>query len=194
VSDGLWEETVPTRARWLGAVLLALVAGCGSEAVATIPPAPAPAVATFPAAAAGGACQLLDYGVIEEVLGVRFDVAAASRHKGTQTCVVQAEGAARPDLLASVTGTTADAAVFADEVAPEGATTVKGLGKAAYRVVRAAGRGSGPGVEVGWLTGDKEKQLIMLRYTLAAGQPAAKAEALAPKLITLAKKLDTAPL
>lgn len=183
-----------TRSRGLGAGMLALLAGCGSEAVATIPPAPAPAVETFPAAAAGGACELLDYGVIEEVLGAGFDVAAASRHKETQTCVVQAEGAARPDLLLSVTPTTADAAIFADEVAPEGATTVKGLGKAAYRVTRAAVRGSGPGVEVGWLTGDKAKRLITLRFTFAAGQAKSKADALAPKLVNLAKMVDTAGL
>lgn len=178
-------------ARGFGAgLLLVACAGCGDEASATAPPAPVPVVATLPAASAGGACELLDYGAIEEVLGTRFDVAAASAHKDTATCVVQANGAPRPDLMLSVTETAADAATFASEVTPDGAKSVKGLGKAAYRATRAAAGKSGPGAEVGWLTADK--RLITLRYTCASGEPKATAEELSVKLVELAKAVDRA--
>ncbi|MEJ3743515.1 hypothetical protein WEI85_09530 [Actinomycetes bacterium KLBMP 9797] len=171
----------------LGAGLL-LMAGCSDKAGANTPP-PAPAIATFPAAAAGGACALLDYDAIAAALGVRFDVAAASRYDKTSACVVQAEGAARPDLMLSVVPSSADATMLAKDIAPDGATTVKGLGKAAYRATRSAAKGSGPVAEVAWLTADKK--LLTLRYTLPAGEPKAAADALAGKLVTLAKQLPS---
>ncbi|GAA4732672.1 hypothetical protein Prum_024570 [Phytohabitans rumicis] len=176
--------------RRLGAAaLLLLVAGCGKEAAADTPlPPPAPETVALPAAAAGGACQLLDYDVIEQLLGTRFDVAAARRVKDTYTCVVQSGGAARPDLVLSVTTTQADADIFEDEVTPDGADELTGLGKAAYREVRAAGGGVGPSVEVAWLTDDA--RMIIMRYTFATGQPKSAASALGPKLVNLAKKVD----
>jgi hypothetical protein len=178
-------------ARKFGAgLLLVVAAGCGDDAKATTPPAPAPVVASFPAASAGGVCGLLDYAAIEEVLGTRFDVAAASTHKDTDTCMVQANGAPRPDLMLSVTETAADAATFTSEVAPDGAKAVKGLGKAAYRTSRAATGKAGPTAEVGWLTGDK--RLITLRYTCVSDEPKATAEELSVKLIELAKAVDKA--
>ncbi|MEH1128818.1 hypothetical protein [Micromonospora sp. CPCC 206061] len=178
-------------ARRFGAgLLLVAAAGCGDEAEVTTPPAPAPAVATFPAASAGGVCGLLDYGAIEEVLGTRFDVAAASAHKDTATCVVQANGAPHPDLMLSVTETAADAATFTSEIAPDGAKTVKGLGKAAYRTARTAAGKTGPTAEVGWLTGDK--RLITLRYTCVRDEPKATAEELSVKLVELAKAVERA--
>jgi hypothetical protein len=179
-------------ARRFGAVLLLLAAGagCGDEAGAKAPPAPAPVVATLPAASAGGVCGLLDYEAIEGALGTRFDVAAASTHKDTATCMVQANGAPRPDLMLSVTETAADAATFTSEVAPDGAKSVKGLGKAAYRTARAASGKAGPTAEVGWLTADK--RLITLRYTCVSDEPKATAEELSVKLVELAKAVDKA--
>lgn len=173
-----------------GLLLMAAAAGCGDEAEAKAPPAPAPVLATFPAASAGGVCGLLDFDAIEEALGTRFDVAAASKHKDTDTCMVQANGAPRPDLMLSVTETAADTATFSSEVAPDGAKSVKGLGKAAYRTTRAASGKNGPGAEVGWLTGDK--RLITLRYTCVADEPKATAEELSVKLVELAKVVDKA--
>lgn len=173
-----------------GLLLLAAGAGCGDEAGATAPPAPAPVVATLPAASAGGVCGLLDYEAIEGALGTRFDVAAASTHKDTATCMVQANGAPRPDLMLSVTETAADAATFTSEVAPDGAKSVKGLGKAAYRTAKAASGKIGPTAEVGWLTGDK--RLITLRYTCVSDEPKATAEELSVKLVELAKAVDKA--
>lgn len=183
-----------TRVCVIGAGLLMLIelTGCGGDAAASDPPPPAPVVSNYPAAAAGGACLLLDFPEIEKVVGGKFDVAAASRHQGTYTCVVQAEEASRPDLTLSVTETLADAAIFRDDLEPKGAETVKGLGKAAYRLIVAPGKGYGAGVEVGWLSSDG--RLLNLRYTLAAGQGKAAAETVAPKIVALAKKINSTSL
>jgi hypothetical protein len=175
---------------WVVAAGLLALAGCADQAAAT-PPAvpPTPRLTNWPAAAAaGGACRLLDYPIIEQVTGARFDVSAATVSKKTYTCVVQAQTASRPDLALSVTATTADASIFADEMVPKGAKRVKGLGKVAYQLTLAPGKGYGAGVEVGWLSGDG--RLICLRYTFAAGHDKAAAGAFAPKLIALAKKID----
>lgn len=178
-----------TRARRLSAsLLLLLLAGCGTEAAAEAPAEPVPAAPEIPAAAAGGVCQLLDYVLIERIVGVKFNIAAARRVDKTYSCAVQTMGAARPDLVLSVTVTTADAEVFKSEVVPQGGASVSGLGKAAYRQIRGAGGTAGPGVEVGWLTADA--RLIVLRYTFAQGAPRSDAEALAPKLIELAKEIN----
>jgi hypothetical protein len=157
------------------ALLVLLAAGGCTRAAADPPRTVAPLATQWPAAVSGGACQLLDYDGIADALGVRFDVAAASRQGDTYTCVVQNSKASRPDLALAVTKTTADAAIFRDTMVPKGAQSVKGLGKAAYQA-----RVAGPGVEVGWLSGDN--RLITLRFTgqdLAAG-----------KLLTLAKAVD----
>lgn len=166
---------------------LLMLTGCGDAATAKLP-APAVSVVKPPAEAAGGACRLLDFPVIEEVTGARFDISAASKHRKTQTCVVQAEGASRPDLALSVTPTSADAAVFADEMVPRGARSVKGLGRAAYRLTLAPGKGRGAGVEVGWLS--RDGRIVCLRYTFPTGQDKAAADEFAPRLVELAEKID----
>lgn len=171
-----------------GTGLLLLLTGCGADAAAVPPAQPRPMVTTWPAAVAGGACVLFDYTVIEQAVGTRFSIAAAMRHQKTDTCVVQAEGASRPDLVLSVTATSADPAVFNSELVPKGAATVKELGKAAYRVTSAPAGDDGAAAEVGWLTDDK--RLFTLRYTLAAGGERGVADELAPKLVDLARQLD----
>jgi hypothetical protein len=143
------------------------------------------------AAAAGGACRLLDYAAIERTIGVRFDVAAAMRKGRTRSCVVQAMGAGRPDLALSMTPTSIDAKLFAGTVVPAKATKVPDLGKAAYRAAVKPGRGHGPGIEVGWLS--RDKHLIIMRYTLATNAPAGAADELAPKLVELAKQVEARP-
>lgn len=164
-----------------------LLAGCGEDAPDVSLPAPTISVSPVPASAAGGACELLDYVTIEEIIGVRFDVAAASQHQKTRTCVLQPEEASRPDLSLSLTDTKTDTSVF-QELVPSGAKTVKGLGKAAYRHVVAPGKGHGGAVEVGWLTG--KGRVLCLRYTLAAGAEKTEAEELAPKLVELAERIE----
>jgi hypothetical protein len=196
VSDGLTgrpgrdEREVIVRARlWLIGAGLLVVSGCGDGAAPGGPALPAPVVVDLPASAAGGACALLDYSVIEQAIGVRFDVSAASQVRQTSTCVVRSEKVERPDLTLSVTATSADASVFKSDVMPSGSQSVSGLGKVAYRLTESPKKGSGPAVEIGWLSGDG--RLIILRYVLAAGPDRDAADAVAGKLITLAKKIET---
>ncbi|MEQ4303182.1 hypothetical protein ABNF97_17635 [Plantactinospora sp. B6F1] len=167
---------------------LLLLTGCAEEA-APQSVGPAPKVVRLPASAAGGACQLVEYAAIEQAIGTRFEVAAASRHGKTDTCVLRGEAEARPELALSVTPTTADGSIFADEVVPSGGKTVKGLGKAAYRATTAPSKTVGSAIEVGWLSG--KGRLVSLRFTFAAGEDRDKADALAPKMINLAKMLES---
>jgi hypothetical protein len=179
----------------LGAGLAALLAGCDQAAahgpeqvpVATSAPRPRP---TIPAADAGGACLLLDYDAIARTLGVRFDVAASARQSRTYTCVARSSEADLPDLVLTVSPTTADAAVFREAMAPDGAAAVKGLGRAGYRGAVEATRGQGPAAEVGWLSGDK--RLLTLRLELPPGTPTATARSHLGGLTTLARGIDAA--
>lgn len=167
-----------------------LLTGCGEDDAGQRTAVPPPRVVDLPASAAGGACQLLDYPVIEEATGVRFDVAASGTHSGSHTCVIRSEAAERPELALAVskTKTRVDAAVFKEEVAPGGGKNVSGLGKAAYRATLAPGKDHGAGVEVGWLTGDG--RLISLRYVLPSGEDRAAADEFAAKVVALAKRID----
>lgn len=165
--------------------LLAL-AGCGEGDTEIVMPDPTVSPTTVPASAAGGACKLLDYPLIEQFTGTRFGVSAASKHQKTQTCVVRTEEGQLPDLSLSVTSSSTDAA-FA-EMVPSGAKSVKGLGKTAYRVSRAPEGDRGAEAEVGWLTSDG--RAICLRYTFADGEDKAAADELATKLVELAKEIE----
>lgn len=147
-----------------------------------------PTQAPRPAAWSGGACQLLDYDVIEAAIGVRFAVAAAATSTATFTCVLQPDGAGVPDLSLAVTATEADQSVFRSVVIPNGATTVEDLGKVGYRAGVPASATAGPGVEVGWLSGNQ--RLMVLRYHSSIGTAQTDVDALAPKLVDLAKKID----
>jgi hypothetical protein len=140
----------------------------------------------LPAATQGGACYLLDYGVIEQVLGVAFDVAAAGTADDTFTCVLQQLAGTYPDLTLAVTRTGADADVFASTVQPAGAASVAGLGRIGYSVSLPATADAGSAVEVGWLSGDD--RLLILRYRVAGGPD--ESVALVPKLTALAKRID----
>nr|MDT0657030.1 hypothetical protein [Micromonospora sp. DSM 115978] len=183
------------RTRRLGLIGVGLlaVAGCGDSNrqepsdVARVPP-----VVQVPAASAGGACRALDYPTIEEVTGVRFDVSAASQHSSTNTCQLRSETAAHPDLVLSVTKTSADVETFKEEMTPEGGRSVGGLGKAAYRLTRSAGDGHGAGVEICWLTGDG--RMLSLRYTFPVDGDREAADAFASKVVALAKRLDVRSL
>jgi hypothetical protein len=133
---------------------------------------------------------LLDYDLIDATIGTSFDVAASSDAGGAFTCVLQQVAADLPDMSLAVTPTLADASVFKATVVPKSAIGVSGLGKAGYTVSVPAGGGAGPGAEVGWLSGNQ--RLLVLRYHSAPGTAAAEMNALLPKLLTLAKKIDQA--
>jgi hypothetical protein len=179
-------EVVVRASSCLVLVGLLALAGCARETapapVAT--PRAAPVAIDLPAASAGGACQLLEFAAIERALGARFDTAAADERDGTRSCVLRARGAAHPELTLSVSESRIDPAGFRADVAPKGATSVRGLGSAAYRHVRPAGAGQGPVAEVGWL--GVGGRLATLRYALAPDAPAAAAEESTNGLVTLA--------
>lgn len=179
---------MPVRSPMLGAGLVALLAGCTGGSTATAAPPPAVTVTQLPLSAAGGPCELLGYPTIEQHLRVRFDVAVATRVDDATTCVVQSRSAAHPDLVLSVTDSTAaDAEIFASELLPAGAKPVNGLGRAAYQLTVAPGGGHAA-AEVGWLATDT--RVMTLRYTLANGQDAAQAGAQLPGLVELARAVD----
>jgi hypothetical protein len=168
------------------ALLAVPVSGCGSDASAA-PLEPPPR--TYSAAAAGGACNLLDYATIAEVLGTTFDTAGSASKDHTFTCAVTRAGQSYPDLAFSIAAVGADPAVYKQALVPKGSKTVGGLGKVAYQTTAAASGDHGPRLEVGWLTGQKA---MVLRYTFPKGATAEDVAAVAPKLITLAKKIDFA--
>jgi hypothetical protein len=167
--------------------MLVLLAGC-DDAGAQPPATPS----TAPAAAAGGACQLLDFPVVNTKLGLDLAVAAAATQENTFTCVLQPRGAATPDLVLSVTATTIGPDIYASAVQPKGTAPVDGLGAAAYQLTTPATDTAGPGAEVGWLAGNK--RIIQLSVHLAPGTADDKATELLPKLVDLAKLLDLSSL
>ena len=180
-----------SRSLVLGAVLLLALTACDKQeeepAAADVPPL---AVEQQSAASAGGACILWDYGFIKDTIGVTFDVAASDQVDDVSTCVVQTSAGDYPDLMLSVVeATRASPEQFLDDLKPAKASTVKGLGKAAYRLTGAPAAGHGPTIEVGWLS--EAKQLQTLRFTFAAKASAADVSAMSPRLLALAEAMDT---
>ncbi|WP_307872797.1 hypothetical protein [Paractinoplanes ovalisporus] len=175
----------------LGVVLLLALTGCDeSDDEADAAPPPPVNVVQQPAASAGGACILWDYAFIQEKIGVAFDVAASDQVDNTSTCVVQTSAGDYPDLMFSVVESSqASSAQFLSDLKPSKATTVKGIGKAAYRLYTPPAAGRGPIIEIGWLSG--AKQLQTLRFTFAQDATAAAVTAMNPKLIALAKAMVT---
>ncbi|MFC8618765.1 hypothetical protein ACFT9M_20450 [Micromonospora purpureochromogenes] len=174
---------------WLTASAVLLTTGCGAQPRPVAVPAVDPVTVEVAAASSGGACRLLDFAVIEEHAGVRFDVAAASDKGDTHTCVVRAEGATLPELTLTVTDTSIDVPTFNADVLPDGATKVSKLGQVAYRRTVAKTAKHGPVAEVGWLA--TEDRLATLHWTCERGAPKAEAEELTGKLVSLAKKINT---
>ncbi|WP_213450942.1 hypothetical protein [Rhizomonospora bruguierae] len=178
----------------LGAIVaLTLLTACGpvtarGDAAAAATPSPTPTRTVAPASAAGGACYLLDFADIAAALDVQFEVAAASKQQKTSACVAQRTGASRPDLVVTATPTSADGTVFAAQVKPKGAATVKGLGAAAYQRTLPPKGGAGPAAEVGWLTGDG--RLLTLCFTYPPDAEKDAAATILPGLVALAKRID----
>ncbi|MEV4514119.1 hypothetical protein AB0K00_34805 [Dactylosporangium sp. NPDC049525] len=179
--------------RTVGVTLAALLLLTGCDDAGAHPQA---APSTAPAAAAGGACQLLDFAVVNAKLGLDLAVAASATQDNTFTCVLQPRAATAPDLVLSVSATTIGADIYTSAVQPKGAAPVEGLGAAAYQQPTPAtdgtGHGTGPGAEVGWLAGNK--RIIQLSVHLASGTPEDKSAELLPKLVALAKLIDLSSL
>lgn len=178
------------RASALLGAALALLVGCGparaqpprthptTPVVSTPPPQPAEY--------AGGACQLLDFDVVRTSTGLEFDVSAASQSGSSYTCVLQGEDNSYPDLRFMLTAANFTTTQFRTDIQPHGASTLSGLGTAAYTAVL-TGDSGGPAVEVGWLSGNG--RVTVLRVTLPRGAAAAEAKALLPKVTDLARKI-----
>lgn len=182
-----------TRLAVFGAVVLFAVSGCTAEkeTAAVVDPAPSVEPAPeVPAAAAGGACILWDYDLIDQMLGIRFEVAAADQVDDTSSCVVQRLSEPWPDLsLSVVETTTANAEIFLEERMPAKATKLKGLGRAGYRFYGKPAGEHGLSTEIGWLS--EAKQLQTLRLTFPKGTPAAQVKSMDAGLLDLAKALST---
>ncbi|MFJ8577700.1 hypothetical protein [Micromonospora sp. NPDC093277] len=177
---------------WLAASAILLTAGCAAEATPVALPAAAPKPVEAAAASSGGACRLLDFGVIAKHTGARFDVAASVERGDTHTCVLRAEAALLPELTLSVTETSIDTSGFTQDVLPRGATKVTKLGKVAYRHHLPKTGKVGPVAEVSWLA--TEGRLATLRWTCPNGTDTAEAEKMTGKLVNLAKAVDTRQL
>jgi hypothetical protein len=164
--------------------------GCGGPAGAFTARSDPPSAATSrqPAELAGGACQLLDYDTVQAAIGTSFAIAASGTSGATFTCVLEPAQGTLPDLSLAVTATEADPSVFRSSVVPKGATVIEDLGKVGYRLPVPAAGGVGPGLEVGWLSANQ--RLIVLRYRTANGTAGTDLDALVPKLVDLAKKID----
>ena len=170
------------------AALLAL-AGC-TDKKAEAAPMPPVQVIEQPAASAGGACILWDWAFIQKKIGVKFNIAGSDQVEDTSSCVVRTADADYPTLALSVVESTdADAELFTENLVPAKATKLKGLGKAAYRLDSKAGGDHGPSVEIGWLS--EAKQLQTLKFVFPKGTSDATAKDMQPKLLSLAKAMDT---
>jgi hypothetical protein len=180
---------VRTRLVGLGAAALLALTGCNEpdSRPGSLPPVH---LVEQPAASAGGACILWDYGFIKQSIGVEFSVAASDQIDDTSTCVVRTVNAAWPNLALSVVeSTTADADLFLSDLKPAKAVKLKGLGKAGYRLDLAGTATHGPTVEIGWLS--EAHQLQTLRFTFAKGATAAAVTTMHSRLFTLAVAMDT---
>jgi hypothetical protein len=147
--------------------------------------------AADPSWGAGGAgrlCPLLDYDLVERNLGVRFDTAAGGQKDETLTCAVTQAGHPYPFLTVAAAGTTADSLIFEAIVVPSGATGLTGVGIIAYQLNLPPVSGSGPGLEIGWLSASHK--LVVLRYVFAPGAADADVAAFVPKLVAFANVTD----
>ena len=170
------------------AALLALAGCSGKEAGAA--PMPPVQVVEQPAASAGGACILWDWAFIQKKIGVKFDIAGSDQVEDTSSCVVRTAAADYPTLALSVVESTdADAKLFTENLVPAKATKLKGLGKAGYRLDSKASGDHGPVIEIGWLS--EAEQLQTLKFTFPTGVDTATAKEMQPKLLSLAKAMDT---
>jgi hypothetical protein len=173
---------------------LVLISGACAKLRAVADPGASPSPLSFewPAASKGVACGLVDFGEVGQALGTTFDTAAGAQVADSYTCVETRSGQGLPNLSVAVSPTVADDLIFTVSVAPAGATTVVGLGQAAYVVAAPAAGSNGPAIEYGWLSA--KPRLYILRYTFPPGADAAAVTAMTPKLLILAKWIESATL
>jgi hypothetical protein len=142
----------------------------------------------LPAAASGIACQLVEYGIVDEALGIRFDTAGGARQDDTVTCALTQAAGPYPYLTLAVTPTSVSDLIFNATLTPSGSTAVPELGRTGYQAAIAAKDGSGPGVELCWLS--PTLRLVVLRYIFPATAAPTDITALTAKLVALAKQIE----
>lgn len=167
----------------LGLAVVGLVAGGCDEEVEPSGPR-----GGWPLGAAGMACQLLDYAVVEQALGTAFDTAGGATVESTYSCVLTQGEREYPDLTLAVTPTSANEVIFMATLVPSGASDVEDLGRSAYLMHRPAGDGHGPAVEVGWLSASG--RLVVLRYTFAEGADAEAVAEMGTRIADYAQQLE----
>jgi hypothetical protein len=174
----------------LAAGLVLISGGCGKlRSIADPDSSPSPLSFDWPAASRGVACGLIDFGEVSQALGTTFDTAAGAQVDDTYTCAETIAGKNLPQVSVALSPTKADDLIFSVSVAPAGSTAVAALGRAAYVLpVPAAGK-NGPAIEYGWLSA--KPRLFVLRYTFAPDATAAAVNAMTPKLLTLAKQIES---
>lgn len=165
------------------AALVLLSAGCENEANAT----PGPDN-KWPASSAGIACQLLEYDAVEAKIGTRFDSAGGGKQDSTLTCALTEKNRPFPYLTLALTPTTIDSVVFTDSVKPAGAYAMPDLGVIAYRMTSPAAEGTGPALDLVWLS--ESSRLMNLRYGFAPSADQAAVDAMIPKLLALGQQVE----
>ncbi len=81
------------------------------------------------------------------------------------TCALTEKNRPFPYLTLALTPTTIDSVVFTDSVKPAGAYAMPDLGVIAYRMTSPAAEGTGPALDLVWLS--ESSRLMNLRYGFA---------------------------
>jgi hypothetical protein len=156
-----------------GLALVLTSAGCGADAS---PTTPGPR-----AAEAGRACQVIEFDVVNPILGTAFDAAGGAQVERTYACTLTQTGLELPRLTFTITASTMDVLLYTALVRPEGVTDIPDLGRYAYEV-------SGPErLEIHWLS--QQPHIAALRYALPAG---ASPETIRPQLVEVARGVEQA--
>ena len=139
------------------------------------------------AAEAGGICELLDFATLSEATGDNFSVASAGGEGEVTSCVIMTTKGSFPDITLTKAKTATDADTYRSEIPPGDAEDVDDLGNAAYSALREEIDGSGPIVEIGWLT---DGHMYSLRYTSAEGTEEDLVRGAVDPLVAVARAAD----
>lgn len=155
-----------------GLALLLTGSGCGADTPST----PGPL-----AAEAGRACQVVEFAVVNPILGTAFDAAGGAQAESTYACALTRAGQDLPRLTFTITASAVDVLLYTALVRPDGVTEVPELGRYAYEA-------DGPDVvEIHWLSA--QPHIATLSYALPAG---AAPETIRAQLVELARAVERA--
>jgi len=144
----------------------------------------------LPASTAGLICQLVEYDTVADGIGVRFDTAGGARKDDTQTCALTQSGAKYPYLTLALSPTTVSDLIFKATMVPAGSADVQELGRIAYQRTLPVADGSGPGVELCWLSWSS--RMLVLRFVSTPDTQPDQITQLASRLVALAQRIEDA--